>query len=38
MSLKVDNLRVGWAPVGRDEPIVLFFDGSKSRKMMRASR
>lgn len=25
-----DPLRVGWAPVGRDEPIVLFFDGSKS--------
>lgn len=26
-----DALRIGWAPVGQDEPIVLFFDGSKSR-------
>lgn len=26
-----DKLRVGWAPVGNDEPIVVFFDGSKSR-------
>lgn len=25
-----DQLRVGWAPVGRDEEVVLFFDGSKS--------
>jgi hypothetical protein len=28
---KVDKLRVGWAPVGPEEPIVMFFDGSKSR-------
>lgn len=26
-----DNLRVGWAPVATDDPIVVFFDGSKSR-------
>lgn len=26
-----DQLRVGWAPVGTDEPVVIFFDGSKSR-------
>jgi hypothetical protein len=28
---KVDQLRVGWAPVAKDEPIVMFFDGSKSQ-------
>ena len=27
----VDHTRIGWAPVGRDEDIVMFFDGSKSR-------
>jgi hypothetical protein len=26
-----DQLRVGWDVVGKDEPIVMFFDGSKSR-------
>lgn len=30
-ELHADPLRTGWAPVGVDEPMVMFFDGSKSR-------
>lgn len=30
LSTKDAQIRVGWAPVDKDEPVVLFFDGGKS--------